>query len=81
MDNTLSLTEEMSRKIEMITETMEQNVDMLQTTINDVQAINEAMEGINLQQTRSIRPWMFPAAMRESDPNDTDDSSGRLGER
>lgn len=46
MDNTISLTEKMSHKIEVITSTMEQDVDMLQTTINDVQLINDAMEGI-----------------------------------
>lgn len=46
MDDTMSLTEKMSLKIETITETMEKNVEMLKTTINDVQFINQSMEGI-----------------------------------
>ncbi|WP_407307692.1 methyl-accepting chemotaxis protein [Desulfosporosinus sp. SB140] len=48
MDNTISLTKKMSHKIEVITSTMEQNVDMLQTTIDDVHLINQAMEGIGI---------------------------------
>ncbi|KGK89795.1 chemotaxis protein [Desulfosporosinus sp. HMP52] len=48
MDNTMSLTEKMSLKIETITETMEKNVEMLQTTIRDVQFINQSMEGIKI---------------------------------
>ncbi|RNC29097.1 MAG: Methyl-accepting chemotaxis protein 2 [Candidatus Dichloromethanomonas elyunquensis] len=46
MDNTISLTKKMSQKIEVITGTVEKNVEMLQTTINDVRMINEAMDGI-----------------------------------
>ncbi|EHQ90072.1 methyl-accepting chemotaxis protein [Desulfosporosinus youngiae] len=48
MDNTMSLTEEMSLKIDTITDTMEKNVDMLNTTISDVQLINQSMEGIKI---------------------------------
>lgn len=48
MDNTMSLTEKMSLKIDTITETMEKNVDMLKTTISDVQFINQSMEGIKI---------------------------------
>lgn len=46
MDNTMSLTQKMSHEIEMITGTMQENVQMLQTTISKVQDINEAMAGI-----------------------------------
>jgi Methyl-accepting chemotaxis protein len=48
MEQTISSTEKMSYKIEVITSTMEQNVDMLQATINNVQEINQAMEGIRI---------------------------------
>jgi len=43
MDNTMSLTEKMSHKIDTITDTMEKNVQMLKTTISDVQFINQSM--------------------------------------
>jgi len=48
MDNTMSLTEKMSSKIDTITNTMERNVEMLKTTISDVQLINHSMEGIKI---------------------------------
>ncbi len=43
MDNTLQSTEKMSMKIDTITDTMEKNVDMLQTVIKDVNAINQSI--------------------------------------
>lgn len=46
MDSTMSSTEEMSRKLETVTETIGKNVDMLYTTIDDVKAINQSMEGV-----------------------------------
>ncbi|MDS1030907.1 methyl-accepting chemotaxis protein [Bacillota bacterium LX-D] len=46
MDNTLNLTQKMSQKIDIITDTMEKNVDMLNNTSNDVQFINQSMYGI-----------------------------------
>lgn len=48
MDNTMSLTEKMSLKIDIITDTMVKNVDMLNATISDVQLINQSMEGIKI---------------------------------
>lgn len=48
MDDTLVLTASMSHKIENVTDTMEQNVNMLQATIEDVQIIDQAMEGIRI---------------------------------
>ncbi|AET68819.1 methyl-accepting chemotaxis protein [Desulfosporosinus orientis DSM 765] len=48
MENTMSLTQQMSTKIDTITETMEKNVEMLNTTINDVKFINQSMEGIKI---------------------------------
>jgi methyl-accepting chemotaxis protein len=57
MEQTISSTEKMSHKIEVITSTMEQNVDMLQTTINNVQEINQAMEGIKIS-TQEINQAM-----------------------
>lgn len=57
MDNTISLTDKMSRKIEAVTKTMEENVEMLQSTINDVQIINSAMETVNIS-TREINQAM-----------------------
>lgn len=48
MENTMSLTQQMSIKIDTITETMEKNVEMLNTTIDDVKFINQAMEGIKV---------------------------------
>lgn len=46
MDNTMSLTQKMSQEIGLITGTMEENVDMLQTTISKVQDINDSMNDI-----------------------------------
>lgn len=46
MDNTMSLTQKMSQEIDLITGTMEENVEMLQTTISKVQEINKSMDGI-----------------------------------
>ncbi|NLB88013.1 MAG: chemotaxis protein [Syntrophomonadaceae bacterium] len=46
MDNTMSLTQRMSQEIEAITSTMQENVQMLQTTISKVRDINESMNGI-----------------------------------
>ncbi|MCB8816546.1 methyl-accepting chemotaxis protein [Desulfosporosinus shakirovi] len=46
MNNTMALTKKMSLKIDNITDTMGKNVEMLKTTINDVQFINQSMEGI-----------------------------------
>jgi len=48
MDNTMVLTEKMSLKIDTITDTVEKNLDMLNTTIKDVQFINHSMEGIKI---------------------------------
>ncbi len=46
MENTLTVTEEMSQKIVQITDTMQKNVEMLHTTIEDVRLVNQSMEGI-----------------------------------
>lgn len=47
MSNTIDSTEKMSHKIDIITDTVNKNVDMLQMTIKDVHFINESMGGIN----------------------------------
>ncbi len=46
MDNTLNSTSEMSDKLDVITDTIKENVDMLNVTIEDVRIINESMDGI-----------------------------------
>jgi len=46
MDNTLQSTEKMSLKIDLITDTMEKNVDMLQMVIKDVHEINQSIGGV-----------------------------------
>lgn len=46
MDNTLNSTSEMSNKLDIITDTIKENVDMLNVTIEDVRIINESMDGI-----------------------------------
>ena len=63
MDNTMSLTQKMSHEIEMITGTMQENVQMLQTTISKVQDINEAMAGIRIATEEINRPWKYPAGI------------------
>ncbi|PYG89948.1 methyl-accepting chemotaxis protein [Ruminiclostridium sufflavum DSM 19573] len=46
MDNTLESTQKMSVKIDMISNTMEKNVDMLNTVIKDVHNINQSINGV-----------------------------------
>ncbi len=46
MDSTINSTVEMSQKLDTITGTIGENVDMLHTTIEDIKMINESMEGI-----------------------------------
>lgn len=46
MDNTLNSTMEMGSKIDMITDTMNKNVDMLKTVIKDVHEINQSIGGV-----------------------------------
>ncbi|RCX16650.1 methyl-accepting chemotaxis sensory transducer [Anaerobacterium chartisolvens] len=46
MDNTITSTEKMSNKIDIITDTMNKNVDMLKATIRDVHFINDSIVGI-----------------------------------
>ncbi|MHB1394132.1 MAG: methyl-accepting chemotaxis protein [Clostridia bacterium] len=46
MDSTINSTVEMSQKLDNITGTIRENVDMLHTTIEDIQVINESMDGI-----------------------------------
>ena len=46
VDNTLKSTAEMSHKLEVVTDTIDKNVDMLKTTIDDVIIINKSMDGI-----------------------------------
>lgn len=48
MDRTIDSTVEMSEKLDTITGTIRENVDMLHTTIEDIRTINESMEGIKL---------------------------------
>lgn len=48
MKNTISSTHEMSNKIDIVSGTMETNVDMLRKTISDVQFINESALGIRV---------------------------------
>lgn len=48
MDRTIDSTVEMSDKLDTITGTIRENVDMLHTTIDDIRIINESMEGIKL---------------------------------
>lgn len=46
MESTINSTAEMSHKLDTITDTIRENVGMLNTTIEDVQIINKSMEGI-----------------------------------
>lgn len=46
MDSTLTSTARMSEKLDTITDTIKENVDMLHTTIEDVRLINESMDEI-----------------------------------
>lgn len=46
MDSTINSTVEMSQKLDTITGTIRENVDMLHTTIDDIRIINESMDGI-----------------------------------
>lgn len=46
MDSTIGSTVDMSRKLDTITGTIRENVDMLHTTIEDIRVINQSMEGI-----------------------------------
>ncbi|WZL72286.1 methyl-accepting chemotaxis protein [Clostridiaceae bacterium 35-E11] len=48
MENTIGSTEKMSQKIDLITDTMKKNVNMLESTVNNVQIINESMSGISV---------------------------------
>lgn len=48
MDNTVSSTYEMSRKLDIITGTIGENVSMLNATIEDIKVINDSMEGIKI---------------------------------
>ena len=46
MDNTLQSTQKMSVKIDLISNTMEKNVDMLKMVIKDVNEINQSISGV-----------------------------------
>lgn len=46
MDNTLNSTKEMGLKIDMITGTMNKNVDMLKTVIKDVHEVNNSISNV-----------------------------------
>ncbi len=46
MDNTLKSTVEMSKKLDVVTDTIDKNVSMLKTTMDDVMLINQSMEGV-----------------------------------
>jgi uncharacterized coiled-coil DUF342 family protein len=46
MESTIHSTVEMSHKLDTITGTISENVDMLHTTIEDIWVINESMDGI-----------------------------------
>jgi len=48
MDNTVNSTFEMSRKLDIITGTIGENVNMLNETIEDIKVINDSMEGIRI---------------------------------
>lgn len=48
MDNTLKSTVEMSHKLDEVTGTIDKNVDMLKTTIDNVVMINKSMDGIKI---------------------------------
>ncbi len=48
MKNTISSTHEMSNKIDIVSSTMEKNVDMLRKTISDVQFISDSASGIRV---------------------------------
>lgn len=48
MDSTIGSTVEMSQKLDTITGTVRENVDMLHTTIEDIRIINESMDGIRV---------------------------------
>ncbi|WHH59334.1 methyl-accepting chemotaxis protein [Petroclostridium sp. X23] len=48
MDNTMNSTETMSKKIDVVNETMHHNVDMLQKTIDNILLINQSISGISV---------------------------------
>lgn len=48
LGRTLESTEEMSEKIELVSGTVGQNVDLLKVVVNDVEVINSSMEGIRI---------------------------------
>ncbi len=48
MDRTMNSTSEMSQKIDTITDTIDKNVNMLGTTIDNVQSIHHAMDGVKI---------------------------------
>ena len=48
LSNTISSTSHMSEKIEMVSETVSKNVEMLNNIIMDIGSINESMEGIKI---------------------------------
>jgi len=48
LKNTMKSSEEMSEKIELITETVEKNVEMLRAEIKDISTINEVMSEIKI---------------------------------
>lgn len=51
MDNTIGSTEKMSEKIDLVTDTMKKNVDMLESTVSNVHAINGSMNAISIAAT------------------------------
>lgn len=46
MDNTMHSTENMSQKIDLISDNMKQNVEMLESVINNVKEINQSIGGV-----------------------------------
>ncbi|MCT4618383.1 MAG: methyl-accepting chemotaxis protein [Marinisporobacter sp.] len=51
MNNTIESTEKMSKKIDSVSDTTNKNVDMLESTVNNVYTINEAMSGVSVAAT------------------------------
>lgn len=48
MERTMHSTEEMSQKLDVVTDTIEENVGMLHTTIEDIKLINKSTESIKI---------------------------------
>ncbi|WP_054874949.1 methyl-accepting chemotaxis protein [Oxobacter pfennigii] len=48
MERTMNSTEEMSQKLDVVTDTIEENVNMLKTTIEDIKLINKSTESIKI---------------------------------